>query len=390
MDRFKNVLFCNEGPLSVDENGNYYGRAFDNDFFRKYFYLGENLTICMRTRRIQSENAALQYTPIDLTNKRIVSAPNLLSAKGLLQYHIAFKLLEEEVDRADFVIVRVPSLLGNLAASIAVRKKKPYLADVVGCAWDIFTNYSAFGKLIAGYMYYAQKRTVYHADYALYVSSKFLQNRYPTKGVSRGISDVIVNEPDPQILQRRISRISNHSGKMILGTAAAVNVRFKGQEQVIRALGNMKKRGITCYEYQLVGGGNQDYLMSIAKQCNVQEQVVFLGSLPHHQVFAWLDSIDVYIQPSYTEGLSRSIVEAMSRATPCIVSDAGGNPELIGRDWVFPKKNSAGSIETLLCALEEQKLKDMAEENFLAAESFCVNRLEQSRKAFFDQILESR
>lgn len=44
-----------------------------------------------------------------------------------------------------------------------------------------------------------------------------------------------------------------------------MNLKTKGQHDVIRALGELKKRGDTNYEYQLVGLGDESFLRSIAK-----------------------------------------------------------------------------------------------------------------------------
>ena len=57
-------------------------------------------------------------------------------------------------------------------------------------------------------------------------------------------------------------------------------------------------------------------------------------------MFKFYENIDVYIQPSYQEGLCRSIVEAMSKACPVVCSDAGGNYELIQEEFIFHKGNS--------------------------------------------------
>ena len=85
-----------------------------------------------------------------------------------------------------------------------------------------------------------------------------------------------------------------------------MNLKTKGQHDVIRALGELKKRGDTNYEYQLVGLGDESFLRSIAKKYNVEDEVVFLGGKTHDEVFQWLDNIDIYVQPSYQEGLCRS------------------------------------------------------------------------------------
>lgn len=65
---------------------------------------------------------------------------------------------------------------------------------------------------------------------------------------------------------------------------------------------------------------------------HLEDCVSILGAKPHSEVFSWLDSIDIYVQPSFMEGLCRSIVEAMSRACPVICTNVGGNYELVSSD----------------------------------------------------------
>ena len=76
-------------------------------------------------------------------------------------------------------------------------------------------------------------------------------------------------------------------------------------------------------------------MLNLAKKYRVENRVKFLGQVPHKEVLKWLDNIDIYIHPSYTEGLCRSIIEAMSRACPIICSDVGGNYELVDKDHAF-------------------------------------------------------
>lgn len=70
---------------------------------------------------------------------------------------------------------------------------------------------------------------------------------------------------------------------------------------------------------------------------HLEDCVSILGAKPHSEVFSWLDSIDIYVQPSFMEGLCRSIVEAMSRACPVICTNVGGNYELVSSDCLFEK-----------------------------------------------------
>src|SRR5690606_13083700 len=138
------------------------------------------------------------------------------------------------------------------------------------------------------------------SPYSKDVPNNFLQSRYPTKGLVENCSNVALQNFTEETLPKRIEKISTmkEQNKSIIGTTAALNVRYKGQQYVIKALGQLKKQGIYCYEYQLVGNGDKSYLQKMARKYNVEDQVKFIGPLHHNQVFDWLDKIDIYCQPS--------------------------------------------------------------------------------------------
>ena len=105
-----------------------------------------------------------------------------------------------------------------------------------------------------------------HAAYAVYVTNAFLQRRYPTRGISAAVSDVELTPADAAVLARRLEKIRTYSGKLVLGTAAAVNVAFKGQRYVIEALARLKAAGRTDVEYRLAGGGDPTALRELAQR----------------------------------------------------------------------------------------------------------------------------
>src|SRR5690606_42058407 len=96
-----------------------------------------------------------------------------------------------------------------------------------------------------------------------------------------------------------------------------------------RALARLRQIGLDGFRYEIVGGGDQSYLRKIARKYGVADPVDFLGRITRKEVFQWLDKIDLYIQPSKTEGLPRALIEAMSRGLPCLGTRVGGIPELL-------------------------------------------------------------
>lgn len=97
---------------------------------------------------------------------------------------------------------------------------------------------------------------------------------------------------------------------------------------------------------------------------NVADQIKIIGQMPHDKVFTWLDSIDIYAQPSRQEGLPRAMIEAMSRGIPCIGAKTAGIPELIDNKYIFT--NSKTEVEEISKLLLDMRSEGCIMENWLS------------------------
>ncbi len=99
-------------------------------------------------------------------------------------------------------------------------------------------------------------------------------------------------------------------------------------------------------------------LMRHAKELGILEECVFQPATD--QVVPWLQSIDIFVLPSLTEGLSNSLMEAMACGCCVIASRVGGNPELI-RDGetglLFEPRDTAGLAAALGRLIENEPLR---------------------------------
>lgn len=289
----------------------------------------------------------------------------------------------------DLVVGRFDSIVACRAAMIAHRLGKPFFAEIMADAWDGYWNHGIKGKLLAPYMLFANKRAIRNADFALYVTQFFLQDRYPCKGICEHASNVFIPELDEHILQERLLRIKNMDIKSItMATTANVDVPAKGQQYVIKALPKLKEKGVVV-KYFLLGGGDSHYLKQIAQNCGVEDQVVFCGEKSLHDVLVFLDSIDIYIQPSLQEGLPRAIIEAMSRALPCLGSTTAGIPELLPEDCLFERRAVNGIVNTVLGVLSINNLEYLARYSFNTSKDYTDKILSERRNAFYNKIKEA-
>lgn len=80
--------------------------------------------------------------------------------------------------------------------------------------------------------------------------------------------------------------------------------------------------------YILCGiGEKQKELQEQADKVGLHNNVHFLGY--RNDVKELYETSDCFVMPSFREGLSRSIMEAMASSLPCVVSKIRGNTDLI-------------------------------------------------------------
>ncbi|MBO5559438.1 glycosyltransferase family 4 protein [Ruminococcus sp.] len=380
------LVFIHDGPLFYDKEGNYYEFAY-HELYERYSYLADEITFLIRTKPVEGKS----FTPVPPQIK-VISVPNFKSPKTILvNKPKAEKIVEKCVRENDYFVLRTQSSIAQLAVKYIRKYHKPYIVESVGCSWDSYWNHGLLGKAVAPYMYFKTRSIIAQAKYVYYVTGKFLQHRYPTKGVTVSCSNVVINAPKSETLEKRLARLDGFDArkKLVLGTAAALDTRYKGQEHVIRSIKALTDKGYDV-EYRLAGGFNgaqPDYfLRDLAKEQGVLDRVKFVGNLSADKMPEFYDSLDIYVQPSKQEGLPRAVIEAMSRGCPVIGTSIAGIPELIPKVCLFRK----GSDEEVVKAVERMMkvdLKRLAKRNFNRSKEFSREKLIKKREAFYDIFL---
>lgn len=379
------ILFAHDHIFYKYNNQYYSTGGLSKETLERYTSVFEEVIVISRQKKISTYNDKLTLASTERV--KFVEIPNFKSISGSYKIFDAEKIINNEVANCDSLIARLPSSIGSIAVSCAKRNGKAYLVEVVACAWDELWNHSVKGKIIAPYNYYITKKNIWNAPYAIFVTNEFLQKRYPTNGKNIGCSDVELPYLDDSRLDSRLNKIKNMSQDkpVVIGTTAAINVRYKGQEYVIKAISKLNKKGYN-FEYHLAGGGDNSYLKSVAEKYCVLDKVKFLGSLPHEKVFEYLDSIDIYIQPSRQEGLPRALVEAMSRGCPALGSTTGGIPELLNSKFIF-HNGAVNEICDLLKKMDKEAMLEEGKRSFKKAKEYDKELLNEKRNVFYKEFM---
>lgn len=370
-----------------------FARSYGREIWERYLKVFSSVTVCTRCKQVESRMAR----GVDmLTGDNVRFDGRIGMFKGP---EVFFNARIRDIIRADIlandgVIVRLDSFLGLLTIWECKKLKRPYLIEVVGCAWDSFWNHGPLGKVLAPFMFLLMRRAIKQAPYVIYVTKHFLQSRYPTKGLNTNISNVALPQIDDNILEHRLKRIEemNDITPVHLMTAANVGVRYKGFQFVIKALGVIKKRMGRCrFVYHIVGEGDQTYLRKIARACNIDDNVVFHGGVKKAEVFRLLQyETDIYIQPSLQEGLPRAMIEAMSYGLPCIGTDVAGIPELLSSESIYRRRdNMPKSIASLLERFSKDIMLEQASANFNSAKNYSADILNARRTNFLETYVQT-
>ncbi|AWG23049.1 hypothetical protein FFWV33_16720 [Flavobacterium faecale] len=379
----KKVLFVHDGPIYTnDDKSIFYGVHYNDTLIQRYSYFGNSVNFLMR-RAVVSEKDGQNFSIIKHPAFSFIEVPNFKSIKAYFKKTEAIAIIKKAVDEHDVIILRLPSAIGTIAFEYASSINKPILIEKVACVYDALWNYDWRGRLIASQKMKKYQDILQKASHTIYVTDHFLQSRYPTEGKSIGCSDVIVTDLDDAILNKRIVKIVNLPKVLTIGTVAAIDVPYKGQADVIQAIAILKKQNI-LFNYKIVGQGDASRLNKIIEQCQVADLVEIVGPLKSAQVFDFLDTIDLYIQPSKTEGLPRAVIEAMSRACPILGSDIAGIPELINKNSLFQAGNISEIVE-FLKQLNKSTLEQWARENFIKAATFNMETLNIKREEFYKE-----
>lgn len=382
-----NILFVYSENFH-EENGSFYSSSgsFPSSIWENYL-LNDSDHIYIYGCRTSSKSSTISST----THTHFILTDHYQSP---LDFFIKKRKIKGElielIKNIDAVVIRLPSLMGIIAAEVCIEYKKPYAVEVVGNVFKSLWHHSnILGKPLAPIAHYLNKKHIKKAPMALYVTKEYLQKCYPTMGSSDYASDVQINNHDTSVIEEREEKIEQRSKKkLILGTIGNTGIKYKGQHDVFKAISELNKEGYTI-KYKMVGGGDEKHLRKLARSLGIENQISFLGVLNRSQIFQFLKELDLYLQPSYLEGLPRSVVEAMSCGVPILASDVGGIPELIPNEFLHkPGDYLKIKNDLIRVATNSKTLHSMAKTNWENSKNYDYKLLMDKRRAFYQKLYD--
>lgn len=106
-------------------------------------------------------------------------------------------------------------------------------------------------------------------------------------------------------------------------------IERKGQRHLITALRRLRDAGVAA-TVEFIGTGDAEQIYRAeAERLEVADLVTFAGYVPREQIAEHYANADVFVLPSYNEGMSVATLEAMAAGLPLVVTRTGGTAELV-------------------------------------------------------------
>jgi glycosyltransferase involved in cell wall biosynthesis len=136
------------------------------------------------------------------------------------------------------------------------------------------------------------------------------------------ISTTDAARPGPEVRRE----LGLPEGVPVIGLVGRLDHWGKGHKELFPAMAQLKER-YPCHALIVGGGRREEEVKQMAESLGLAGQVHFLGS--RRDVPDLLQAMDIFVLPSYSEGMSLALLEAMAARLPVIASAVGGNPEVV-------------------------------------------------------------
>lgn len=262
-------------------------------------------------------------------------------------------LVEQENLQFDLIHSHFAMPSGGAGNILSKTFGKPYMITLHGSDVNVYPHYSSFAMK-------AFKTAVLNAADLVAVSKKLalktneLTDREPVflpiginlstfnLGRDHAVSDI--NIPKNKIILTYIGRL----------------VKEKGITELTEALKNLDDR------FYCIFIGDGPLKGQLENDADLKGKIMLTGQVPNEMVTTYLSKADIFILPSYSEGMPTVIIEALSLKKPVISTNVGGVPELFGKysDILIEPKSSQQIKDAVLAYIDgstysEETIEDL-------------------------------
>lgn len=324
-----------------------------------------------------------------ISDEKVQDLITRLSNKGVSVFHIPIPRkindingirdsliqIKKMCNENNYTLLHCHSPIGSVIARVAARKSRKNGTKVIYTAhgfhfykgapmqnWAIFYPIEKICSMWTDVLI-----TINKEDYLFAKKHMKASKITYIPGVGVDTEKFILNGFD-KVYKRSELGVSNDD--LIVLSVGELN-QNKNHEVIIKSIAKQQNSHI---HYFIAGKGEKEqYLLKLANDLGVNLHLLGYRT----DITELLSVADIFALPSFREGLSVALMEAMAAGLPCIVSEIRGNVDLIDKNGGFLcKPNDVNAFAVGIRLLTNHKKRDiMGRHNLQIIKSFDVHRI---------------
>lgn len=299
----------------------------------------------------------------------------------------AYKQLKKLIQENNYDIIHCHTPVAGVLTRLAARKNKNITVIYTAHGFHFFKGAPLLNWLI----YYPVERfcarytdkliTINKEDYERAKQFKLRKNGkvYYVPGVGIDLNKIENIKVD---IKKKKAELGIQENTPVLLSVGEL-IKRKNHETVLKVLRQIKDKN---FVYLICGRGVlMEHLQNLTKQLGLESKVKFLGF--RKDIAEICKAADLFIFPSYQEGLPVALMEAMATGLPVIASNVRGNRDLIAKENLFEPNDVAALTNLIKKQLEAIENKELKKVNYANLEQYSLkNILKQMTEIYEEQL----
>lgn len=239
-----------------------------------------------------------------------------------------------------------------------ILRKKYNIPLICSFRGSDINSYPKYNKLT----YYLTKKVILESDQITAVSNAL---KIVAEGIGKPKKEiqVVYNGCDSKMFsynkkeRLRIRKELRISLKKLVIIFVGSLVKSKGIFELLTAFIKLNYKYTNLYLILIGNVPDRTVLDKIISSNYINNKICLLGEIPQNEIPYWLSASDIFVFPTYNEGLPNAIMEAMACGLPVVATEIGGIPEVVkdGENGILIDKKNVKSIVHSLEKLIENK-----------------------------------
>ena len=164
----------------------------------------------------------------------------------------------------------------------------------------------------------------------------------------------------------------------------------KGIDYLIKALANLVPQYSQLLLRVMGEGDAREALEKLAKDLELEKNIEFIGRIPRENTAPYYQEASIFVLPSFNEGMSNAMLEALASGLPLIATNTGGTSELVEEGvngFIVKMRDSQDLTDRIEILMKDEDLrKRMGEASRRKAELMSWKKVAKKYGELYDKI----